>query len=96
MPETPKAKAAPAGHPDVVRALLDVFEAGDLNTRQMAAIHQVRVILGDAEGLGCPHENTAFEKGDVLVCQDCREELPVPAPMPAGNSGATERKLTHA
>ncbi len=79
--------AAPPPHRDAVRALLDVFEGGDLNTRQTAAIHKVRVTLGDAEGLGCPHENTAFENGpvgDILICQDCREELPVPVPDAGG------------
>ncbi len=89
--EPPKQKAerkpGPPAHRDAVRALLDVFEGGDLNTRQVAAIHKVRVILGDAKGLGCPHENTAFENGpvgDILICQDCREELPVPVPDAGG------------
>ncbi len=83
-PAEPPARPA---HLDAVRALLDVFEGGDLNTRQVAAIHAVRVILGDAKGLGCPHENTAFENGpvgDILICQDCREELPVPVPDAGG------------
>ena len=60
---------------DSVRAILDVFEAGTLNSAQKRAVHNVRVSIGDAEGLGCAHENVAYEEGDVLVCQDCREVI---------------------
>lgn len=60
---------------NTVRALLAVFEAGSLNSDQRRAIHNVRVLLGDAEGLGCAHENTAYEAGDALVCQECRQVL---------------------
>jgi len=61
-----------------VRALLVAMEAGEINTNQQTAIHTVRVIIGDAHGLGCPHENSVYEANDVLVCQDCREALPSP------------------
>lgn len=56
-----------------VRALIIAFEVGTgLNTEQRKALHAVRVILGDAYGPGCDHENTVYEEGDRLVCQDCR------------------------
>ena len=61
-----------------VRALLTVFEGGAINTRQRKALHNVRVVIGDAHGTGCPHETANYEAGDVLVCQDCREALPSP------------------
>lgn len=60
------------------RALLAVIELGSVNTEQRAALHNVRVTLGDAHGSGCAHESQAYEAGDVLVCQDCRESLPSP------------------
>ena len=73
------------GHEDLrghlvgtVRALLEVMEAGRLNTEQKHAIHTVRVIIGDAYGTDCPHENTAYEQDDRLVCQDCRAEVSPP------------------
>lgn len=77
---TNQTKAPPKGSAGAdllaaVRALLAVFEAGGLNTSQRHAVHQVRVLIGDAEGLGCAHESVAFEAGDALVCQDCREIL---------------------
>ena len=55
-----------------LRAMLAVVEIGTVNSEQVKAIRVVRVILGDAHGSGCLHENTAYEEGDVLVCQDCR------------------------
>ena len=58
-----------------VRALLLVFEGGALNTAQAKALYAVRVIIGDAHGSACAHENTAYEEGDVLVCQDCRAKV---------------------
>jgi hypothetical protein len=58
-----------------VRAVLAVFEAGKINSEQKKAIHAVRVILGDAHGPGCPHENAVYEQGDRLICQDCREDV---------------------
>ena len=59
----------------LIRATIAVFETGSLNTEQVKAIHALRVVLGDAYGLGCPHENTAYEQGDRLICQDCREDI---------------------
>ena len=56
----------------LVRAVLTVIEWGPVNSEQLKAIHAVRVILGDAYGSACPHENVAYEEGDVLICQDCR------------------------
>ena len=58
-----------------VRALLIVLENGTVNSEQRGAIHAVRVIIGDAHGSGCGHENTAYEGGDRLICQDCRRDL---------------------
>ncbi len=73
------------GHADLrghligtVRALLEVMEAGRLNTEQKRAIHTVRVIIGDAYGTDCPHENTAYEADGKLRCQDCRAEVSPP------------------
>ena len=73
------------GHADLrghligtVRALLEVMEAGRLNTEQKRAIHTVRVIIGDAYGTDCPHENTAYEQDGRLWCQDCRAEVSPP------------------
>lgn len=66
-----------------VRALLAVLEASSLNTEQQRLMHQVRVIIGDAHGRGCPHENTVYEEGDRLICQDCREDV-TPASADAG------------
>ena len=60
---------------DAIRALLAVLEAGSLNSEQRVAIHHVRVVIGDAEGSGCPHELTVYEEGDRLICQACREDL---------------------
>ena len=60
-----------------VRAMLTVFEAGAVNSEQVKAVHAVRVIIGDAHGTGCLHENVAYEEGDHLVCQDCRAEVKV-------------------
>ena len=65
------------GHPktaEIVRALLDMFRVGQINSAQMQGIEVVKRLLGDPAVL-CRHENTAFEEGDVLVCQDCREVL---------------------
>ena len=64
-----------------VRSLLTVIETGNLNSEQVAAIHAVRVIIGDRYGTACQHENTVYEEGDALVCQDCREVI---TPTPAG------------
>ena len=60
-----------------VRALLTILEAGAVNSEQRKAIHAVRVIIGDAQGNGCAHENVVFEKGDRLICQNpaCRQDL---------------------
>lgn len=58
-----------------VRAVLKVVEVGHLNSAQVQAIHDVRVIIGDAHGRNCSHEHVAYETGDVLVCQDCRQEV---------------------
>lgn len=73
------------GHEDLrghlvgtIRALLEVMEAGRLNTAQRHAIHTVRVIIGDAYGTDCPHENTAYEADGKLRCQDCRAEISPP------------------
>ena len=59
----------------VVRALLEVIEVGSKNSEQVKAIHAVRVIIGDAHGSDCTHENVAYEAGDILVCQDCRTKV---------------------
>ena len=55
-----------------IRALLTVFEAGSVNSEQRKALHAARVVIGDAHGNVCAHENMAFEAGDILICQDCR------------------------
>lgn len=65
-----------------VRTLLTVFELGTIDTRQVKAIHAVRVVIGDEHGLGCPHDNAVFEANDVYTCLDCREILPTPDPHP--------------
>lgn len=62
-----------------VRALLNVIETGSVNSEQRKAIHAVRVIVGDAHGTVCAHENVAYEQGDVLICQDCRTVLSEPS-----------------
>ena len=59
----------------VVRALLEVIEVGSKNSEQVKAIHAVRVIIGDAHGSDCTHENVAYEAGDCLICQDCRKDV---------------------
>ncbi len=58
-----------------LRGVLAVFETAPLNREQRQAIHALRVILGDAYGSGCIHENTVYEQDDRLICQDCREEV---------------------
>ena len=58
-----------------VRALLRAIEAGSINTEQKKAIYAVRVIIGDAHGPNCAHENVAYEDGDRLICQDCRTDM---------------------
>ena len=58
-----------------VRALLRVIKVGSVNAEQRKAIHAVRVIIGDAHGNVCAHENVAYEEGDVLICQDCRARM---------------------
>ncbi len=69
-----------------VRKLLAVLEAGSLNSEQAKAIHAVRVTIGDAHGTDCPHENTAYEKGDVLTCTDCGEKGLDPAVVIGGGN----------
>ena len=58
-----------------VRCLIAVIEAGPVNSAQLEAIQYVHVALGDIDRVPCPHSNTAYEEGDVLVCQDCRAVL---------------------
>lgn len=60
---------------DTILTLIDVFEAGPMNSAQRQALHKTRVALGVAKGLGCPHESTAYEEGDRLICQVCREDI---------------------
>lgn len=62
-------------HRKAICAVLAVFEAGSLNSEQLKAIQRVRVLIGDAEEQLCPHESTAYEEGDALICQDCRAVL---------------------
>lgn len=57
-----------------VRGLIAVFEAGSVNTEQRQAIERVREILGEPRA-PCRHENVAYEEGDALICQDCREDI---------------------
>ena len=59
---------------EIVRALLGVFRVGQINSAQVQAIDVVKRLLGDPARL-CRHENTVYEEGDVLVCQDCRETI---------------------
>ena len=58
-----------------LRQFIAVIEAGAVNQEQRRLILQVRAALGDSRGLTCLHENTIYEEGDGLVCQDCREVL---------------------
>lgn len=58
-----------------VRGLLKVIEVGSVGSEQRKGIHAVRVIIGDAHGLNCAHENTVYEEGDRLICQDCRLDM---------------------
>ena len=58
-----------------LRGVLAVFESAPLNREQRQAVHALRVILGDAHGSGCAHENAVYEKDDRLICQDCREDI---------------------
>ena len=58
-----------------LRGVLAVFEKGTLNTEQRKAIHALRVVLGDAYGPGCTHENAVYEQNDRLICQDCRKDI---------------------
>lgn len=60
---------------EAVRGLIAVIEAGSVNDQQRKAIQQVRLVLGDFTGSLCTHEHHAYEEGDVLVCQECREVL---------------------
>ena len=60
---------------NAVRALVDVLEAGTVNSAQRKQLHRVKVALGEASGSGCLHERSAYEEGDVLICLDCRTKL---------------------
>ena len=59
-----------------IRALVQAIEVGgSFNTAQSEALHRVKVIIGDDSPYGCRHENHAYEAGDRLICQDCREDI---------------------
>ena len=59
---------------EAIYVLIEVFEAGALNSAQALALIRLRNLMGEANEL-CPHENTAYEEGDELICQDCRKKL---------------------
>ncbi len=68
-----------ADHADVVevaRALIRAFELGNtFNSAQVKALHTAKVLIGDAHGTGCDHEERVREKGDRLICQSCQMDV---------------------
>ena len=60
---------------DAVRMLVAVIEVGTINSEQHRLLQYVKAALGDEHEPFCIHANTAYEEGDVLVCQDCAAVL---------------------
>ena len=58
-----------------IRALVAAVEVGQVNSEQRRLLEYAKQALGDPHELACRHENTFYEVGDVLVCQDCRAVL---------------------
>lgn len=80
---------AKASNEDLIRGVLNIFEAAQPNSAQREAITQVRVLLGDTPAPGCAHDQGEHRTvSDDLICDRCGEVLekgePV-APTSANN-----------
>ena len=61
---------------ELIRALIKAFEVGNaLNSAQVRALHYAKVLIGDASGTGCSHEERVRDKDDHLICQLCHMDV---------------------